>query len=68
MNTTTYDSDPILTGVEMGVITLGEFLADPQNCRKISAQQRIEEIVQAAQLADEAGLDVIGVGNITASI
>lgn len=52
----------IKTGMEIGVITLGEFLNDPQNGRKISAQQRIQEIVKAAQLADEAGLDVFGVG------
>jgi probable LLM family oxidoreductase len=62
MNNTTDNSDTIKTGMEIGVITLGEFLNDPQNGRKISAQQRIQEIVQAAQLADEAGLDVFGVG------
>jgi hypothetical protein len=62
MNNTTDNSDTIKTGMEIGVITLGEFLADPQNGRKISAQQRIREIVQAVQLADEAGLDVIRVG------
>jgi probable LLM family oxidoreductase len=50
------------TGMEIGVITLGEFLNDPQSGQKVSAQQRIQEIVQAAQLADEAGLDAFGVG------
>lgn len=62
MNDTTDNLDTTKTGMEIGVITLGEFLPDPQNGRKISAQQRIQEIVQAAQLADEAGLDVFGVG------
>jgi probable LLM family oxidoreductase len=62
MNNTTEDKGTTRTGMEIGVITLGEFLTDPQNGRKISAQQRIQEIVQAAQLADEAGLDVFGVG------
>lgn len=62
MNNQTDNSDTIKRGMEIGVITLGEFLTDPQNGRKISAQQRIQEIVQAAQLADEAGLDVFGVG------
>jgi probable LLM family oxidoreductase len=52
----------VKAGMEIGVITLGEFLNDPQNGQKISAQQRIQEILQAAQLADEAGLDVFGVG------
>ena len=40
MNNTTDDSDTIKIGMEIGAITLGEFLADPQNGRKISAQQR----------------------------
>ena len=42
--------------MEIGVITLGEFLTDPQNGRKISAQQRKQEIIQAARLADEPDL------------
>src|SRR5664279_4717360 len=49
-------------GFQIGVITLGEFLSDPQVGKKISAQQRLKEIVDAARLADEAGLDVFGVG------
>ena len=53
---------PLETGMEIGVITLGEFLKDPIKGQKISAQQRIQEIVAAARLADEAGLDVFGVG------
>jgi probable LLM family oxidoreductase len=48
--------------MEIGVITLGEFLKDPMKGQKISAQQRIQEIIAAAKLADEAGLDVFGVG------
>lgn len=50
------------TGFQIGVITLGEFLSDPRINKKISAQQRVHEIVAAARLADEAGLDVFGVG------
>jgi probable LLM family oxidoreductase len=50
------------TGLEIGVISLGEFLSDPQLGKKISAAQRLKEIVEAAQLADEAGLDVFGIG------
>jgi probable LLM family oxidoreductase len=53
---------PVKTGMEIGVITLGEFLSDPKVGKKISAQQRLQEIVRAARLADEAGLDVFGVG------
>ncbi len=50
------------TSFQIGVITLGEFLSDPHIGKKISAQQRLLEIVAAARLADEAGLDVFGVG------
>ena len=50
------------TGFEIGVITLGEFLKDPIQGQKTSAQQRIQEIIDAAGLADAAGLDVFGVG------
>jgi hypothetical protein len=32
--------DPAPAGLEMGVITLGEFLSGPRIGRKISAQQR----------------------------
>ena len=50
------------TGIQIGVITLGEFLSDPQIGKKISAQTRLQEIVATARLADEAGLDIFGVG------
>ncbi len=49
-------------GLQIGVITLGEFLSDPRVGKRISAQQRLQEIVAAARLADEAGLDVFGIG------
>jgi probable LLM family oxidoreductase len=49
-------------GIEIGVVTLGEFLSDAHIGKKISAAQRLQEIVDAARLADEAGLDVFGVG------
>jgi len=48
--------------LEIGVITLGEFLSDARLGQKISARQRVHEIVDAARLADEAGLEVFGVG------
>src|ERR1035437_8037771 len=62
MSETSNAVPPVGAGMEIGVITLGEFLNDPQNGQKINAQQRIKEIVDAARLADEAGLDVFGVG------
>jgi len=62
METVSNPSTPADSGIEIGVITLGEFLKNPINGKKISAQQRIKEIIDAARLADEAGLDVFGVG------
>jgi alkanesulfonate monooxygenase SsuD/methylene tetrahydromethanopterin reductase-like flavin-dependent oxidoreductase (luciferase family) len=53
---------PVEGGLEIGVITLGEFLSDPRVGKKISAAQRLQEIVDAARLADEASLDVFGIG------
>jgi probable LLM family oxidoreductase len=47
---------------EIGIYTLGDLCTDPLTGKVISAQQRLHEIVAAAKLADEAGLDVFGVG------
>ena len=55
-------AEPGEAGLEIGVVTLGEFLSNARIGKKISAQQRLHEIVDAARLADEAGLDVFGVG------
>lgn len=48
--------------MEIGIYTLADIGPDPLTGRTISAKQRLDELVQAAKLADEAGLDVIGVG------
>ncbi|WP_423800877.1 LLM class flavin-dependent oxidoreductase [Neobacillus sp. SAB-20_R2A] len=50
------------TGIEIGLYTLGDICIDPNTGQTISAGQRIKEIMAAATLADEAGLDVFGVG------
>jgi probable LLM family oxidoreductase len=49
-------------GIEIGVYTLADIGPDPLTGKAISAKQRLNEIIKAAQLADEAGLDVFGVG------
>lgn len=49
-------------GIEIGIYTLGDIGLDPQTGKTISARQRIKEIIESAKLADEAGLDVFGVG------
>jgi len=49
-------------GMEIGMYTLGDLGRDPHTGRASGAGQRIQEIIEAAKLADEAGLDVFGVG------
>ncbi|MCF3944842.1 LLM class flavin-dependent oxidoreductase [Oceanobacillus alkalisoli] len=50
------------TGLEFGVFTLGDHLYNPHIGERISAQQRIKELIEVAKLAEQAGLDFIGVG------
>lgn len=62
MTTTAAPNEGPAGGFEFGLYTFGDLIPDPQTGRVISAQQRLQEIVAAARLADEAGLDVFGVG------
>lgn len=48
--------------MEFGIYTLADICRNPHTGETISAKQRIDEILEAAKLADEAGLDVFGVG------
>lgn len=48
--------------MEIGIYTLADIGSDPHTGKTVSAHQRIKEIIDAAKLADEAGLDVFGVG------
>ncbi|KGE21009.1 LLM class flavin-dependent oxidoreductase [Paenibacillus wynnii] len=47
---------------EFGIYTLGDIVSDPLTGVTISPKQRLDEVVAAAKLADELGLDVFGVG------
>jgi probable LLM family oxidoreductase len=49
-------------GIEIGIYTLADIGPDPLTNKTITPKQRMIEIIQAAKLADEAGLDVFGVG------
>ncbi|QCJ41252.1 LLM class flavin-dependent oxidoreductase [Bacillus sp. S3] len=49
-------------GMEIGIYTLADLGPDPHTGKTISARQRIAEIIEAGKMADEAGLDVFGVG------
>ena len=48
--------------MELGVYTFGDLTPDPQTGRTISAGERYREILAAAKLAEDVGLDVFGVG------
>ena len=48
--------------LKLEFIHLADIGPDPLTGNTISAKQRMDEIIKAAQLADEAGLDVFGVG------
>src|ERR1700761_8477238 len=48
--------------MELGLYTFGDITPDPQTGRAAGVRERYGEILAAAKLADEAGLDVFGVG------
>ncbi len=50
------------SGIELGVYTFGDLGPDPQTGKTIHIQQRLQEVLATAKLADEAGLDIFGVG------
>mgnify|MGYP001263489300 CR=1 FL=1 len=49
-------------GLEFGLYTLGDHIPNPLTQERIPAQQRIKEIIELAQLAEEAGIDFFSVG------
>ncbi|ADI00407.1 LLM class flavin-dependent oxidoreductase [Salisediminibacterium selenitireducens] len=49
-------------GLEFGLYTLGDHLPDPKSGKRISAGERVREIIELAKLADQAGLDFFSVG------
>src|SRR5690606_18457016 len=48
--------------MELGIYTFGDIVADPGTGQTITPQQRMDNILETAKLADEAGLDIFGVG------
>lgn len=50
------------TPLEFGLYTLGDHLMNPENGTKLSYEQRIRQIIEMSQLAEQAGLDVFAVG------
>ena len=54
------------TSFELGLYSFGERMPDPQTSLTVSPQQRIHDLLEEIELADQVGLDVYGVGSITA--
>src|SRR5690625_4166785 len=48
--------------MEFGLYSLGDHMLNPVKGKKISAQQRINELIEAGKLAEQAGIDVFGIG------
>ena len=49
-------------GMEFGLYTLGDHIPNPLTGERISAEQRIHEIIELAKLAEQAGIDFFSVG------
>lgn len=49
-------------GMELGIYTLGDHLPNPHTGQRPSAQARLKEIIELAQLTEQAGLDFFSVG------
>ncbi|WP_164669731.1 LLM class flavin-dependent oxidoreductase [Virgibacillus doumboii] len=56
-----YRIDPS-KGLEFGIYTLGDHLPNPLTGERVSAEERIHEIIEYAKLAEQAGLDFFSVG------
>src|SRR4051794_40674526 len=48
--------------MELGIYTFAETTPDPRTGRTISPQERLADLLEEIELADELGLDVFGVG------
>lgn len=49
-------------GIEIGIYTLGDHAPDPHTGKRISAKERLNQIIEMATLAEQAGLDLFQVG------
>ena len=48
--------------MELGVYTFGDVLRDPATGTTISPEQRLADLIEEVELADQVGLDVFGLG------
>jgi probable LLM family oxidoreductase len=48
--------------MELGIYTFAEVTPDPRTGRAVSPAQRLRDLIEEVELADQVGLDVFGVG------
>ena len=48
--------------MELGLYTFGDIVKDPGTGKAVSPQERMRQMLEMARIADEAGLDILGVG------
>src|SRR5918998_2842239 len=48
--------------MELGLYTFAELTPDPRTGRTVTPAQRLRDLVEEIELADQVGLDVFGVG------
>jgi probable LLM family oxidoreductase len=51
-----------VAGVEIGVYDFGELYPDPRTGHQVDPRQRLRDLIEEADLADQVGLDVFGLG------
>lgn len=49
-------------GIEFGLYSLGDHIMNPLTGERISAQERIQQLIEMSKFAEEAGIDVFSVG------
>src|SRR5690625_1458987 len=49
-------------GMEFGLYSLGDHIMNPLTGKRLSARERIQQLIEMSQLAEQAGLDVFSVG------
>lgn len=49
-------------GMEFGLYSIGDHMGNPHTGKMITAEQRIQEFIEAGKLAEQAGLDVFALG------
>jgi probable LLM family oxidoreductase len=48
--------------MEIGITTFAELTPDPRSGEVVTAEQRLKDLIEEMELADQVGLDVFGVG------